>query len=86
MVDRPLLSCPFCGHTDVRPHRFRDIGEGEEHFVQCYGCTTLGPPRKTADEAVQAWNERAPAPPPPDPVKLHEHIMRVIRAALPHHK
>lgn len=54
-----LKPCPWCGSTDLKA--FNYTKPEPDSFVQCYGCTTIGPSGKSEDEARAAWNRR-PAP------------------------
>jgi Lar family restriction alleviation protein len=46
--------CPFCGGNVLRVKPVWKTW----HFVACNGCKAGGPVRKTAEEAVRAWNGR----------------------------
>lgn len=65
-TDAELLPCPFCGSADVRDY---ESGQGYTSAF-CYACESEGAPAKTWDEAVQAWNRRAPAAPVPQGWKV----------------
>ena len=66
-MDDALKPCPFCG-GEARLLEWPDIGfvpEGEEPepstwFVDCSGCEGGHPPRYDREEAIAAWNRRAP--------------------------
>jgi len=45
-------NCPYCGHWP----RLSDVAM-EGFSIVCDGCRARGPARKTAREAVRAWNE-----------------------------
>lgn len=48
-----LKPCPFCGDKDVvvtKPAMWQGW---------CRNCTSIGAPRTTAEEAIEAWNRRA---------------------------
>ncbi len=52
-----LLSCPFCGgiprfDNDENP-------SGALMNVECCNCGAIGPIRRSRDEAVRLWNQRA---------------------------
>lgn len=54
-----LLPCPFCGSTNCS---LVDPDELTEKYVMCLSCfAQIDQGYKTAPEAVQAWNTRAPA-------------------------
>lgn len=63
-----LLPCPFCGLTDkdsVSPDMcmvpavaMHSYPESPGCRVECEGCGTMGPLRKDAPSAQQAWNTR----------------------------
>lgn len=58
-ADYEMQPCPFCKGARVRLHSWQQ--RGAQHRVQCLtpGCEAQGPRRFDADEAMQAWNERA---------------------------
>lgn len=53
-----LLPCPLCrGETPPV-----SAADAKGKFVICTGCSTLGPTRRSAAEAIAAWNTRHTAP------------------------
>lgn len=59
MTDKPkLLSCPFCGGTDLDPRMALDH-KGNVN-AGCYDCGAIGPDCNSIEEAIAAWNKRAP--------------------------
>lgn len=54
-----LKNCPFCGGANVRV----DVGlmEFEDGEVTCLDCGGNCGNHPTKDEAIAAWNRRAPA-------------------------
>ena len=66
-TDAELLPCPFCGdhaETDFIP-------EHHSYAIECHstGCAARVI-KETAEDAVEAWNRRAPAAPVPQGWKL----------------
>lgn len=67
-TDAELLPCPFCGdhaETDFIP----------EHLSYAIECHSIGCAarviKETAEDAVEAWNRRAPAAPVPQDAATH---------------
>lgn len=52
-LKRALNPCPFCSSTDVHVDK-----DGAFFIVECLNnaCLTLGPTKRTEDEAATAWN------------------------------
>lgn len=63
-MSEELKPCPFCGNKKIDLHiKLTSVGN---YFVFCgteprYLCG-IGPMKKTRDEAIAAWNRRAPSP------------------------
>jgi len=55
MTDRSISPCPFCGcESSVKiPY------PGTDRVVECSDCHASGPQKRTAGEAVTAWNASA---------------------------
>lgn len=61
-----LKSCPFCGGTNVEVLNALEeqpemelVGMTKDNWnVLCHDCYALGGTRRTAVEAVEAWNMR----------------------------
>lgn len=51
-----LKPCPFCKSIDVRYSRY------DEGVVECIYCGAHGPYREAVQDALSAWNRRAPTP------------------------
>lgn len=54
-------ACPFCGTYKKDRLHTKVIGIGayiEEVYVYCGVCEAKGPPKKTKEEALQAWLSR----------------------------
>lgn len=49
-----LLPCPWCGGEA------RVVGVGKWRYAVCKKCTIEGPVKMDIDEALLAWNTRAP--------------------------
>ena len=47
-------TCPFCNTAD----HVKLIKENSDFFVWCKQCDIRGPKKQTAEDAVEAWNER----------------------------
>jgi len=45
--------CPFCGKADQA-----QIIKEDSYFICCKNCDIRGPKEQTAEDAVDAWNER----------------------------
>jgi Lar family restriction alleviation protein len=65
-TDVPLLPCPFCGakEGDKSFPALFDSDESGPSFrwhVYCWECGGQGDSKPTAEEAIAAWNRRAPA-------------------------
>ena len=63
--DRPsdieILSCPFCGGTDIK---VESTSPGGVWWCVCEGCGVVGPPTHSKKQAMHAWNgtvQRHPA-------------------------
>jgi Lar family restriction alleviation protein len=53
-MTKTLRPCPFCGgEPDPIPGEF-----GDNAFVECTVCRSVGPDARTTHEAVQVWNTR----------------------------
>ena len=64
-MSEELKPCPFCG-MDAPDWCDESDGGGDWHFVQCRDCeSTTGHHYNSKDEAIAAWNRRAPINPPP---------------------
>lgn len=65
-MDNKLAPCPFCDHKVLMPHvhsRSAKTAGGYHYFVRCPRCHTEGPRSLSSkDDAIEAWNRRAPAP------------------------
>lgn len=52
MEDEPrLIACPFCGEL-------KHVTVCDDYSVRCLVCLAEGPLRGSAQEAVDAWNDR----------------------------
>lgn len=51
-----LLPCPFCGNAEPVAYE-----QTYYAWVQCRECDAEGPAKDTGQEAIEAWNTRAPA-------------------------
>ena len=56
-----LLSCLFCGSTDIDPSFSRGKTAGNKDSIAsgCWDCSACGPDAETEEEAVKLWNTRA---------------------------
>lgn len=54
---RELKPCPFCGSDDLKVWA---TSIPYQSFVECRKCCCIGPDCVTTDEAIAAWNRRAP--------------------------
>lgn len=67
MSNITFLNCPFCGsdnpiiqHVEPHKHLFVDLPDHEGSYtIECRGCN-LGFIEATKEEAIAAWNRRAP--------------------------
>ena len=76
MADAPrLLPCPFCfkhpGEVSAQCAQDDDSGL---YLIWCDECSAEGPPHPSEDDAITAWNHRAP-----DPVR--EALIEIAREA-----
>lgn len=58
-----LKPCPWptCGNSRLGPEHVILTGAlGDKRCIRCGACGASGPVMKTEDEAVAAWNQRAP--------------------------
>lgn len=53
--------CPFCGCADITMHEMHDPA-GNHFQLQCSTCSASTGYRSSAASALDAWNNRAPAP------------------------
>ena len=51
-----LKPCPFCGDKEPGVSNLANLNT--IFRVGCYECESLGPTRKTEQEAIEAWNNR----------------------------
>ena len=56
------LPCPFCGENEARLDHGGGNVDVRRYHVQCEECHAMGPEAGSADGAVIAWNQVAPAP------------------------
>jgi Lar family restriction alleviation protein len=49
--------CPFCNSYSV-VGLVAEVNREDIHRVMCKECSALGPPQKTVEEAITAWNDR----------------------------
>ncbi len=63
MNDKPI-PCPFCGSDDTDANFAFGYEGGDESKPQyasgCMECGAAGPHKSTAEEAMKAWDTRAP--------------------------
>ena len=69
-----LAQCPWCGAV---PDATRDL---RFSAIQCPGCGVSGPSGSDADEAVDAWQKRAPGHGPRKPLAA-DAVRRVVADA-----
>ena len=76
-----LKPCPFCG---LDTPDYCDEHGGDWHFIQCRSleCQAEGSRARSKDEAIAAWNRRAPA----SPSALSEAKEAVFLAAISDHR
>lgn len=79
-----LLPCPFCGGEakEVR----HDDGQYRYFVVQCAECKAAQGWEENAATAIAAWNRRASAPQPADPITTTLAAELHARAAMGLHK
>jgi Lar family restriction alleviation protein len=58
-MSEQLKGCPFCGGEAQT-----DFIEGESYIIECYACDARTGAQDSADDAIAAWNRRAPASEP----------------------
>jgi len=59
MTREELLSCPFCGGTNLTE---TCVGLNLGYVVQCCDCKAVGPRNEDGNKAYDLWNRRAPQP------------------------
>ncbi len=60
-MSEELASCPFCGgEASFSEWRY---DHGWERYVHCLECGARGPECDNREDAIAAWNRRAPVPP-----------------------
>jgi Lar family restriction alleviation protein len=63
MVEK-LKSCPFCGSNEAElfyPSEYRTGANNRDWYIQCFDCNVETAEYLTVEEAIAAWNTRAPA-------------------------
>jgi Lar family restriction alleviation protein len=69
-----LEPCPFCSEREALLYCHDEAGD---HWIWCMveTCEVSGPVRKSKDEAIAAWNQRAPHP-------AHEPMLSALEEAV----
>ena len=60
-IEPELKPCPFCGSTQPKVSNDADLHDHvPSWYVLCSHCGCKGPEHLTLDDAIEAWNRRAP--------------------------
>jgi Lar family restriction alleviation protein len=54
-----MLSCPFCGSTNLDLMSGDDENGNTAYWVYCNSCNMTGPEGNTVEETEKLWNARA---------------------------